>query len=770
MKRKMKVTLSLLLVVAMVFGNGFTSFAVSNPITSLAGEATGATEGKFTWTYSLPSPYEFVGYNATLNGNPQTLSLGSGMLSLTGLTPSTLYTLLASINYKKTDSFNFQVEKFQVAQESTLVLTLNETVYHKQPTANNKTAIYAFGKGGNFAQYPTIIELLESLQPDYDYVTHTVIAERDEDNAGWRETDVGTVTYEKKVIDYIDKFKVVGSETVYDSYDLAKAAIEASFDMSNYDSKTVTDTPDFVNNFRSVTIHATKYYTSEPVSASFTTKAWSTVTVKFHSDYNQPGDIVKTYNDTAVNAPTPDAVEGYRFMGWFDEPEFENSFDGTVSYTEPYDTHTTKDVYAKWYKLPLSTFTVIFMDGAAELGTDILTFDDTVIDKPDDPAKSGFSFVGWVDSNGLSVDFDELVSYAEKYEGNYSATVYAKWRELGKSSFDLTYMVDGEPYYNQAFVYAANEVTLPDEPSKTGYDFIGWVDLEGEPINFETIVKYENEYQGVYGATVYAKFEKWSTFTVNFYEKDEETLAGSDVLTYPEDAEDLIKFKPLKIEGFNFIGWYEMEAEEPVNFDEKIVYAEQYNNDYVLDVYARYEAIPLSKLTINFDSRGGTPVNPLVFIYPNVEFEVPSTTRSGYTFAGWFYEMEESEIEFDEDFTVEYPQQYGLEGSLTVYAKWNALPPPSEPTTPEQTTGEPTPAPTTEQITDEPPALSAPREFFNVDQFLGEPVFEEVVEIEIDEPTPLGSALPQTGQLPAELFYGIGGLITAAGAFMKRKK
>lgn len=459
-------------------------------------------------------------------------------------------------------------------------------------------------------------------------------------------------------------------------------------------------------------------------------------------------------------------------MGWFNEPTFETSFDGTVSYTEPYDTHTIKDVYAKWYKLPLSTFKVTFMDGVVELGSDILTFDDTVIDKPDDPAKSGFSFVGWVDSNGLLMDFDELVSYAEKYEGNYSATVYAKWRELGKSSFDLTYMVGVKPYYNQSFVYDENVVVLPDEPSITGYDFIDWVDLEGKPVDFLTIVKYEDEYQGVYGATVYAKFEKWSTFTVNFYEKDEETLAGSDVLTYPEDAEDLLIFKPLKIEGFKFIGWYEMEADEPVNFAEKIVYTEQYNNDYVLDVYARYEAIPLSKLTINFDSRGGTHVNPIVFIYPNVEFEVPSTTRSGYNFAGWFYEMEESEIEFDEDFTFEYPHQYGLEGSLTVYAKWNALPPPSEPTTPEQTTEPPTPEPTTtapiEQIEDEPVAEGAAIEFLNVDQYLVEPI--EFVEVDFEEPVPLGSALPQTGQLPAELFYGIGGLITTAGAFMKRKK
>lgn len=39
-----------------------------------------------------------------------------------------------------------------------------------------------------------------------------------------------------------------------------------------------------------------------------------------------------------------------------------------------------------------------------------------------------------------------------------------------------------------------------------------------------------------------------------------------------------------------------------------------------------------------------------------------------------------------------------------------------------------------------------------------------------DEGTPLGDALPQTGQLPSELFYGFGSLITAAGVYLKKRK
>ncbi len=45
----------------------------------------------------------------------------------------------------------------------------------------------------------------------------------------------------------------------------------------------------------------------------------------------------------------------------------------------------------------------------------------------------------------------------------------------------------------------------------------------------------------------------------------------------------------------------------------------------------------------------------------------------------------------------------------------------------------------------------------------------EAEEVIVDEGTPLGEALPQTGQLPPELYYGIGSIVTAAGVFLKRK-
>ena len=78
----------------------------------------------------------------------------------------------------------------------------------------------------------------------------------------------------------------------------------------------------------------------------------------------------------------------------------------------------------------------------------------------------------------------------------------------------------------------------------------------------------------------------------------------------------------------------------------------------------------------------------------------------------------------------------------------------------------------TEVIEEEDVALGAPP--LDLDSIYGdeEPASEPMEEEEIllDEETPLGDALPQTGQASPELFIGIGGLITAAGIGLKKKR
>ncbi|HAS73270.1 MAG TPA: hypothetical protein DCS67_03910 [Clostridiales bacterium UBA8960] len=78
-------------------------------------------------------------------------------------------------------------------------------------------------------------------------------------------------------------------------------------------------------------------------------------------------------------------------------------------------------------------------------------------------------------------------------------------------------------------------------------------------------------------------------------------------------------------------------------------------------------------------------------------------------------------------------------------------------------------------ITEEEPPLGPPidldqifePQMIDLDIIYDDPEFEE--EIVLEEDVPLGSALPQTGQLPAEVYYGVGSVISLFGLTLKRR-
>lgn len=80
-----------------------------------------------------------------------------------------------------------------------------------------------------------------------------------------------------------------------------------------------------------------------------------------------------------------------------------------------------------------------------------------------------------------------------------------------------------------------------------------------------------------------------------------------------------------------------------------------------------------------------------------------------------------------------------------------------------------TTAPTTEAITEEAIPLAAPA-IVNFDEIVEDETLAAVEEEVVVEEVPLADALPQTGQLPVDYFYGLGGLISGLGLWLKRRK
>ena len=106
--------------------------------------------------------------------------------------------------------------------------------------------------------------------------------------------------------------------------------------------------------------------------------------------------------------------------------------------------------------------------------------------------------------------------------------------------------------------------------------------------------------------------------------------------------------------------------------------------------------------------------------------------------------------------------------SDTADARANATEQPTEPPTEPPTNPPTTEPPTTQPPTTEPTTEETSEVVVETEETpLGEAATEEVIDEDV---VPLGDALPQTGQLPADLFYGIGGVVTALGVYLRRRK
>ncbi len=189
---------------------------------------------------------------------------------------------------------------------------------------------------------------------------------------------------------------------------------------------------------------------SQPVSVMSTLvfKAEDATTVTGQTEFS--GVI-----GTAVTAPTVEKT-GYTFVGWKNE-----SGEIVAAPTEIPAENLT--LTAEWVKNVTVTFDT---DGGSTI--DPAPYTDktpgTELVAPADPTKEGYTFLGWMDASGNVVEIPNVFPTSD-------VTYTAKWALNVKMNF----IVDGEVkqsfdgYAGQAF-----DTSKVNEPSKTGYYFIGW--------------------------------------------------------------------------------------------------------------------------------------------------------------------------------------------------------------------------------------------------------------------------------------------------------
>ncbi len=191
-------------------------------------------------------------------------------------------------------------------------------------------------------------------------------------------------------------------------------------------------------------------------------------------------------------------------------------------------------------------------------------------------------------------------------------------------------------------IISSNKYTnsvMPQDPTSTKCDFVGWTDGNGHTFTATTTVGRD--------MTVYGKWECFINFdanggTVNGGSAYGKTVPLGEKTTMPTPTRDT----------YEFLGWYDSKGVEYISNGTPI------NENVVLT--AKWKRIMLK---VTFDANGGSLPNG----YSNSQdvvcgekTEMPLPLRMGYVFQGWYDEGD-----------TEYTDETTITRSVTLHAEWS---------------------------------------------------------------------------------------------------
>lgn len=164
--------------------------------------------------------------------------------------------------------------------------------------------------------------------------------------------------------------------------------------------------------------------------------------------------VTATIGETHTYTAQP--TSRYAFKEW------QNSAGVTVSTSNPYQITVTEDTNLVAVFVRKHTITFNSNNGSQVPNQEVIR-GNTVI-RPEDPTRTGYIFDGWYSNRQLTTEFD----FSTQIE--HSITLYAKW----KRAYDVTFNSNGGSAIESQKVGEGDKATLPTNPEREGYEFIGW--------------------------------------------------------------------------------------------------------------------------------------------------------------------------------------------------------------------------------------------------------------------------------------------------------
>lgn len=159
-----------------------------------------------------------------------------------------------------------------------------------------------------------------------------------------------------------------------------------------------------------------------------------------------------------------------------------NSSNNNKPTTDPKPTEPTKPTKPTEPTTPteptVKKYTVTFNSNGGSSVSNQTIEEGKKASKPSDPTRSGYTFVGWT-LNGNTYDFNSEV--------NSNITLIAKWSEIVKNQYTVTFNSNGGSNVSSQTITEGSKATKPSNPTKEGYNFSSWT-LNGSAYNFDSAV------------------------------------------------------------------------------------------------------------------------------------------------------------------------------------------------------------------------------------------------------------------------------------------
>jgi uncharacterized repeat protein (TIGR02543 family) len=303
-----------------------------------------------------------------------------------------------------------------------------------------------------------------------------------------------------------------------------------------------------------------------------------------------------------------------------------------------------------------TSFTVSFESNGGNVVAAITVDKDTLITSLPTPTRDGYTFAGWYKNASLTTAWNLTT---DTVTGD--VTLYAKWEaeEVPVQKAVVSFESNGGNAIASVTVDKGSKLSSLPTPTRAGYDFIGWYKnaslTTAWNLTTDTVTS---------DITLYAKWEAEQVPPVQTAVVSFESNGGNAIASVTVDKGSKLSSLPTPTRGgYDFIGWYK---------NASLTTAWNLTTDTVTSdiiLYAKWEAEqvpPVQTAVVSFESNGGNAIASVTVNKGSKLSSLPTPTRGGYDFIGWYKEASLTTAWNRASDTVTI--------DITLYAKWEEIP------------------------------------------------------------------------------------------------